>query len=153
VIKERRAHRGRAATAGRSWSTPGASRPPDESARRRTENLPARPALHRQRLTVRSGDHLASASPTRAPERLHRTPSWSQHTRGAAGAVHPPTPRRLHLLGVPVSAAQQRHDPARARMKTEHQTPNRVLDPPGSLSCLPWLVIRLIIQTIRQDRS
>jgi hypothetical protein len=34
-------------------------------------------------------------------------------------------------------------------MKIEHQTPNLVLDPPGSWSCLPCL----IIQTIRRDPS
>jgi hypothetical protein len=38
-------------------------------------------------------------------------------------------------------------------MKLEHQTPNLVLGPPGSSSCLPCLIIRLIIQTIRQDPS
>jgi hypothetical protein len=34
-------------------------------------------------------------------------------------------------------------------MKIEHQMPNLVLDPPGSWSCLPCL----IIQTIRRDPS
>jgi hypothetical protein len=38
-------------------------------------------------------------------------------------------------------------------MKIEHQTPNLVLDPAGSWSCLPCLIIRLIIQTIRRDPS
>jgi hypothetical protein len=38
-------------------------------------------------------------------------------------------------------------------MNREQQTPNLVLDRPGSSSCLPCLIIRLIIQTIRRDPS
>jgi hypothetical protein len=81
----------------------------------------------------------ASASSTRALNALVAR-RVGVHTLGAAGGVHPPTPRQRHLLGLPVSVARERHDPDRARMKIEHQTPNLVLGPPGSSSCLPCLI-------------
>src|SRR5215211_538301 len=74
-----------------------------------------------------------------SPERPRRSPSCSPHT-GSSWRGPSSNTRQRHLLGLPVSVARQRHDPDRARMKIEHQTPNLVLGPPGSSSCLPCLI-------------